>query len=117
MMTFERSKRGLYAINQQLPNTKQNSVHDYLQKWCRGGSYGWVLDNVEDQIDLSQGRLFGFDDTAFLEDKDILAPVTMSVSYTHLDVYKRQGFTHALLKRLYILKAFKKNSPKTMTKP
>ncbi len=77
MMTFERSKRGLYAINQQLPNTKQNSVHDYLQKWCRGGSYGWVLDNVEDQIDLSQGRLFGFDDTAFLEDKDILAPVTM----------------------------------------
>ena len=36
-----------------------------------------VLDNVEDKIDLSQGHLFGFDDTAFLEDKDILAPVTM----------------------------------------
>ena len=34
------------------------------------------------------------------------------VSYTHLDVYKRQ-----LLKRLYILKAFKKNLQKTITKP
>ena len=45
MMTFERSsKRGLYTINQQLPNTKENSVHDYLQKWCRGVSQMFVLE-------------------------------------------------------------------------
>lgn len=77
MMGFDRKNRGLYAVNQQLDNTQENGVHAYLQKWCRGGSHGWVLDNAEDTIDLSQGRLFGFDDTDFLEDKELLAPVTM----------------------------------------
>lgn len=77
MMTFTRPNRGLYAVCQQLDNTEKNSVHDYLQRWCRGGSYGWVLDNPDDKIDLNTGRLFGFDDTDFLENKEILAPVTM----------------------------------------
>lgn len=77
MMGFTRNNRGLYAVCQQLNNTEENGVYAYLQKWCRGGSYGWVLDNPDDKIDLSAGRLFGFDDTDFLEDKDLLAPVTM----------------------------------------
>ena len=77
MMRFTRENRGLYAVNQQLDNTQDNGVHAYLQKWCRGGSHGWVLDNPNDLIDLSHGRLFGFDDTDFLEDKELLAPVTM----------------------------------------
>ena len=44
MMRFTRENRGLYAVNQQLDNTQDNGVHAYLQKWCRGGSHGWVLD-------------------------------------------------------------------------
>jgi len=45
-----------------------------LQKWCKGGSLGWVLDNDEDRISLD-AQCIGFDTTAFLDDTLTRGPI------------------------------------------
>ncbi len=72
----DRSKRRLAYMHQMLPLGDEHSMHAYLSRWVQGGPLGWVLDNPEDTLDLSSNTLYGFDDTDFLEDPEILAPVT-----------------------------------------
>lgn len=78
-LKFEKPHRNLSQMSQMLPadNPAGGSMRDHLAKWCRGGSLGWVLDNPIDKIDLTNNTLYGFDDTDFLEDPEILTPVTM----------------------------------------
>lgn len=45
-----------------------------LERWCQGGSLGWVLDNEEDQVALDAPFL-GFDTTAVLDDPAVRGPV------------------------------------------
>jgi type IV secretion system protein VirB4 len=72
----DKSKRRLAYMHQMLPLSDEHSMHAYLGRWVQGGALGWVLDNPEDTLDLTSNTLFGFDDTAFLDDPEILAPVT-----------------------------------------
>ena len=71
--------RRLSIVRQQLQNTSEDCVSAHLAKWCAdgGGQLAWVLDNPMDTINLHDGRIFGFDDTDFMEDEEVLAPVTL----------------------------------------
>ncbi len=46
----------------------ENGAGDRFERWCRGGSMGWLLDNDEHLIDFSSGgtRFFGFGLTELL---------------------------------------------------
>jgi type IV secretion system protein VirB4 len=72
----DRTKRRLAYMHQMLPLGDEHSMHAYLGRWVQGGALGWVLDNPEDTLDLTTNTLFGFDDTDFLDDPEVLAPVT-----------------------------------------
>lgn len=45
-----------------------------LDKWCKGGALGWVLDNDEDRVSLDAPFL-GFDVTAVLDDPVTRGPI------------------------------------------
>lgn len=45
-----------------------------LDKWCKGGSLGWVLDNDTDDVELA-APFIGFDMTAVLDDPTTRGPV------------------------------------------
>ena len=47
-----------------------------LDAWLQGGEHGWLFDNAEDRLDLSQ-RVLGFDMTALLETPRLRTPVMM----------------------------------------
>ncbi|BBO60324.1 VirB4 family type IV secretion/conjugal transfer ATPase [Mycoavidus sp. B2-EB] len=81
--------RRLSMLVQGLPNPSQAqdsakpraSVHARLLKWCQSGPYGWLFDNSNDALDLSQNRLYGFDVTDFLEHPEIRTPLMMYLLY------------------------------------
>lgn len=45
-----------------------------LEKWCQGGSLGWVLDNDADEVSL-QAPFLGFDVTSVLDDPVTRGPI------------------------------------------
>lgn len=45
-----------------------------LERWCAGGSLGWVLDNDEDLVSVDS-RFMGFDMTAVLDDATTRGPI------------------------------------------
>jgi len=67
--------RCLSLVAQNLSAVGDNSLSERLRKWLRGGSLGWVFDNIDDELDLAAGRIFGFDYTEFLDDAEIRTPV------------------------------------------
>lgn len=67
--------RCLSLVAQNLSAVGDNSLAERLQKWLRGGALGWVFDNGDDQLDFSEGQIFGFDYTEFLDDAEIRTPV------------------------------------------
>jgi len=69
--------RRLSVMRQQLHDMSEDSVRAHLNKWCAddNGHLAWVLDNPVDTIDLTQGRLFGFDNTDVLNDPEVLSPI------------------------------------------
>lgn len=81
--------RRLSMLVQGLPNPIQAqdnanaraTVHARLLKWCQSGPYGWLFDNPNDALDLSQNRLYGFDVTDFLEHPEIRTPLMMYLLY------------------------------------
>lgn len=62
---------------------RQESLVKRLSKWCyddgngKEGALAWVLDNEEDQIDLSSHINYGFDGTDFLDNEDVCIPISM----------------------------------------
>lgn len=71
------SLRRLSAVYQNLRNLHENDVRQRLTKWIYPNALGWVFDNNEDTIDLSTGRVFGFDYTEFLGDDELSTPIVM----------------------------------------
>ncbi len=49
---------------------------DRLSPWIENGEHGWLFDNADDRLDLSQ-RVLGFDMTALLESPRLRTPVMM----------------------------------------
>lgn len=70
-----RDVRCLSLVCQTLSVAGDDRLSDRLRKWTRGHSLGWVFDNPEDDLDFSGSRIYGFDYTEFLDDKDIRTPV------------------------------------------
>ncbi|HEX7826470.1 MAG TPA: VirB4 family type IV secretion/conjugal transfer ATPase, partial [Mycobacterium sp.] len=46
-----------------------------LEKWLRGNPLGWVFDNPFDAQDLTTHRLYGYDYTEFLSERELCGPV------------------------------------------
>ena len=63
-------------------------------RYYRGGEYDYLL-NSDEQLDLLNKRFVGFEIDEIKEHKILFSVVTViimeAVSYTHLDVYKRQA--------------------------
>jgi type IV secretion system protein VirB4 len=120
--------RRLSAVRQNLPVQGDNSLNLRLAKWCIGGSddgqvgkLGWLLDNANDEIDLSTHRLYGFDDTEFLDDKELCIPVTMYLLYRTESMIDGRRFCYVMAefwKRLSdeVFADFAKNKQKTIRK-
>lgn len=60
---------------------QENGLRVRLQKWARGGEFGWVFDNECDTFNPDISDNFGIDGTEFLDDKDVCAPITFYLLY------------------------------------
>ncbi|CAB4326409.1 VirB4 family type IV secretion/conjugal transfer ATPase [Brucella sp. 191011898] len=62
---------------------RENSVAKRLAKWCfddgtgKRGTFWWVLDCPQDQIDFTTHSNYGFDGTDFLDNADVRTPISM----------------------------------------
>ncbi len=64
-----------------LDGTDPEGLGARLKKWTRGHALGWVFDNDTDDLDFTQGRIFGFDLTDFLDNPETRTPIVMYVFY------------------------------------
>lgn len=124
-----KSIRRLSAVRQNLPKVGDNNLNLRLAKWCKAGGQsgeapgklGWLLDNTTDEIDLTTHKLYGFDDTEFLDDKELCIPVTMYLLYRTEEMIDGRRFCYVMAefwKRLSdeVFADFAKNKQKTIRK-
>jgi type IV secretion system protein VirB4 len=69
-------QRSLSALRALLGQRDAGGVGARLEKWCRGGALGWVLDNEEDALGLD-ARFLGFDMTHVLDNAEVRTPMMM----------------------------------------
>jgi type IV secretion system protein VirB4 len=69
-------QRSLSALRALLGQRDASGVGARLEKWCRGGALGWVLDNEEDAVGLD-ARFLGFDMTHVLDNAEVRTPMMM----------------------------------------
>lgn len=87
MLHIDKPLRRLSMLLQGLPNPVQNEqdarpkMHSRLAKWAEGGELGWLFDNVEDKLDLTTHRIYGFDVTEFLDDPVTRVPIIMYLTH------------------------------------
>lgn len=102
MHTLDKPHRRLSVLLQSLPNPINDNpdapptVHARLLKWCAGGEFGWLFDNVEDSIDLSTHRIYGFDYTEFLKKPEIRAPLMMYLVHRTEEVVDGRNFIRVI---------------------
>ena len=77
VMGAPRNKRRLGAVLEFLDPTDANGLHPRLARWCRGGTLGWLFDNLEDTLSLDGAPIFGFDVTEFLDNEETRTPTIM----------------------------------------
>jgi len=70
------AQRSLSALRALLGQRDGGGVGARLEKWCRGGALGWVLDNEHDALGLDAGFL-GFDMTHVLDNPEVRTPLMM----------------------------------------
>ncbi|MDP3115926.1 MAG: VirB4 family type IV secretion/conjugal transfer ATPase [Phenylobacterium sp.] len=70
------AQRSLSALRALLGQRDAGGVGARLEKWCRGGALGWVLDNEEDALGLD-ARFLGFDMTHVLDNAEVRTPMMM----------------------------------------
>lgn len=70
------AQRSLSALRALLGQRDAGGVGSRLEKWCRGGALGWVLDNDEDALGLD-ARFLGFDMTHVLDNAEVRTPMMM----------------------------------------
>ena len=75
-----RQLRGIGAIAANLGGVGANDIGRRLQRWCRGGELGWVLDAEEDLLPFEAGTgrvLLGFDLVEILKSDEAREPLLM----------------------------------------
>jgi type IV secretion system protein VirB4 len=70
------AQRSLSALRALLGQRDAGGVGARLEKWCRGGALGWVLDNDQDALGLD-ARFLGFDMTHVLDNAEVRTPMMM----------------------------------------
>lgn len=70
------AQRSLSALRALLGQRDAGGVGSRLEKWCRGGALGWVLDNDADALGLD-ARFLGFDMTHVLDNAEVRTPMMM----------------------------------------
>lgn len=70
------AQRSLSALRALLGQRDAGGVGSRLEKWCRGGALGWVLDNEVDALGLD-ARFLGFDMTHMLDNAEVRTPMMM----------------------------------------
>lgn len=83
--SLPRELRSFAAVMQNLPNTEENSIAARLKKWCNDadnpGQFAWALDCDDDQLDIGNTKLYGFDYTELLEDDKTCPAIMMYLMY------------------------------------
>lgn len=69
-------QRSLSALRSLLGQRDAGGVGARLEKWCKGGALGWVLDNAADAVGLD-ARFLGFDMTHVLDNAEVRTPLMM----------------------------------------
>ncbi|MBK1976169.1 VirB4 family type IV secretion/conjugal transfer ATPase [Brevundimonas diminuta] len=69
-------QRSLSALRSLLGQRDAGGVGARLEKWCKGGALGWVLDNDQDAVGLDASFL-GFDMTHVLDNAEVRTPLMM----------------------------------------
>ena len=70
------AQRSFSALRALLGQRDAGGAGARLERWCKGGPLGWVLDNDEDALALD-ARFLGFDVTHFLDHAEIRTPIMM----------------------------------------
>lgn len=73
--------RRLTRLLELLDKKDPNGVRARLERWCQGGTDGWVFDCEADELDLTAARHFGFDMTEFLDIDAVRDPLMMYLFY------------------------------------
>ena len=76
MADLPREERCFSALRVFLGQRDPEGIGARLERWCRGGPLGWVLDGEEDTIGLDAAAL-GFDMTEVLDDAQVRTPLMM----------------------------------------
>lgn len=81
VMRMPRNLRSLTTVSQNITEglsreERENSLVKRLHKWTRDGALGWVADNPSDVLDFTTHANFGFDGTAFLDNKTVRTPLS-----------------------------------------
>ncbi len=71
-----RTERSFSALRVFLGQRDTEGIGARLERWCKGGALGWVLDADEEMISLD-AHAFGFDMTDVLDDAVIRTPLMM----------------------------------------
>ncbi len=73
-----RHLRRFSTVRQNLPKSGENSLHERLGRWCKGGALGWVFDEADDRLaDLMDASAIGFDTTEFLDLPEVRTPMML----------------------------------------
>lgn len=85
LYNHDQKDRRLSIFQQGLPNPisddERPSVRQRLEKWCGNAQYGWVFDNAEDTLDVSQYNIYGFDVTNFLDIAELRSVIILYLTY------------------------------------
>jgi type IV secretion system protein VirB4 len=74
IMELDPEHRSFGELRAFMGQADPDGVGARLERWCKGGSLGWVLDNEDDLVALDAG-IVGFDMTAVLDDATTRGPV------------------------------------------
>lgn len=99
VMRMPRQYRSLTTVEQNLPegltrDERSNSLSRRLQKWCRGGTLGWVADCDDDQVDFTTHDNYGFDGTAFLDNKLVCTAISSYLLHRMEEVIDGRRFAY-----------------------
>jgi len=70
------AERSISALRALLGQRDAGGVGARLDRWCKGGPLGWVLDNEADALSLD-ARFLGFDMTHVLDHAEVRTPIMM----------------------------------------
>lgn len=73
---------------------RENSIKKRLERWCRGGPLGWVLDCENDVLDFNENSNYGIDGTEFLDNHEICTPIAMYLLHRMEEIIDGRRFAY-----------------------